>query len=256
MILCLDVGNSQIYGGVFKGEELIFRFRHNTTSNASSDQFGLFLRDVLRENEIDPKMISNISLCTVVPHLLHTLRAACVKYFNKSPYELGPGVKTGLQIKYRNPSEVGADRIANAISGTHFYPGKNLVIVDFGTATTFCAVTAKKEYLGGIIMPGMRLMMESLEARTAKLPSVEIVKASTLVGRTTVESIQSGLYYGHAYAVKGIIDQMTREHFKENPPVVIGTGGFATLLQNENIFHSIEPHLVLQGLFLALKFNS
>lgn len=255
MILCLDVGNSQIFGGVFNQGDLVFKFRHNTTSNASSDQFGLFLKQVLRENEIEPKLISDISICTVVPHLLYTLRNSCIKYLGKTPFILAPGEKTGLKILYRNPAEVGADRIANAIAAKELYPNQNLIVVDFGTATTFCAIRADKSYLGGVIIPGLKLSMESLEQKTAKLPSVEIVTRDEVVGRSTVESIQSGLYFGHTFAAKGIIKRMIKESFKGESAIVIGTGGFAHLFDKEKIFDHIESNLVLKGLHIALQVN-
>ncbi|MCB0412650.1 MAG: type III pantothenate kinase, partial [Bdellovibrionales bacterium] len=154
MILCLDVGNSQIYGGVFDKDECILRFRRTSKTGASSDEFGLFLRSVLRENNVDPEKIQSISLCTVVPEVLHSLKNACRKYFQHNPFVLQAGVKTGLKIKYRNPVEVGADRIANSIAATYLYPNKNIIVIDFGTATTFCAINAEKEYLGGVIIPG------------------------------------------------------------------------------------------------------
>ena len=150
MILCLDVGNSQIYGGVFSDGKLLLRFRRNSRTGASSDEIGIFLRSVLRENDLEPKSVTQIALCTVVPEVLHSLRNACTKYFNLTPFNLQAGVKTGLKIRYKNPLEVGADRIANAIAGMHLYPQQNLMIVDFGTATTFCAISADKEYLGEI----------------------------------------------------------------------------------------------------------
>ncbi len=255
MILCLDIGNTQVYGGVFNEGELVFRFRHNSKGHVSSDQFGLFLKTVLRENDIDPTSISGISLCTVVPHLLYTIRNACLKYFNTDPFILGPGEKTGLKINYRNPLEVGADRIANSISGVKKFPDRNLIIVDFGTATTFCAIKKDKTYLGGSIIAGLRLSMESLEAKTAKLPSVEIRKVDSVIGRSTVESLQSGLYYGHAFAVKGILEKITEEYFSDDAPIVIGTGGFAHLFDDEKIFHQIIPNLVLEGLRFALLNN-
>jgi type III pantothenate kinase len=174
MILCLDVGNSQIYGGVFDNEQICLQFRHTSSSGSSSDQFGIFLRTVLRENEISPESIEHIAICSVVPTLVHSLRNACKKYFGINPFVLQAGTKTGLKIGYRNPVEVGSDRIANAIAAKDLYPGKNLIIVDFGTATTFCAISKQKEYLGGVIIAGMRLSMEALESKTAKLPSVEI----------------------------------------------------------------------------------
>jgi type III pantothenate kinase len=166
-------------------------------------------------------------------------------------------VKTGLKIKYRNPLEVGADRIANSIAGTHLYPDKNLLIVDFGTATTFCAVTREKDYLGGVIIAGLKISMEALETKTAKLPSVEIVSMREALGRSTVESIQSGLYFGQVGTVKEILQRLTKECFADTEkPVVLATGGFAGLFEKEKIFDDIVPDLVLKGLNLALRLNS
>lgn len=256
MILCLDVGNSQIFGGVFVADELKFKFRHNTTTAASSDQFGLFLKNVLRENGLNPEEVREIALCSVVPHLLYSLRSACIKYFNLSPFTLEPGTKTGLKIEYKNPAEVGADRIANAIAAWNIYPKKDVVIVDFGTATTFCTITKDKSYKGGVIMAGLKVSMEALEERTAKLPNVEIVRPKEVLGLTTVSSIQSGLYFSHLYAVKGILEQVQAENLKGDKPVVLGTGGFARLFESENLFDAIEPDLVLKGLYFALKMNA
>ena len=140
----LDVGNSQIYGGVFDDGKLLLRFRRNSKTGASSDEIGIFLRSVLRENDIDPGEVKQIAVCTVVPEVLHSIKNACMKYFKLDPFVLQAGVKTGLKIRYKNPIEVGADRIANAIAGTTLYPQQNLLIIDFGTATTFCAVSSEK----------------------------------------------------------------------------------------------------------------
>lgn len=255
MILCLDVGNSQIYGGVFVHDELKFTFRKNSQENASSDEIGLFLKLVLRENGIEPEHIQHIALCSVVPDREHSLKNACRKYFGKSPFMLQAGIKSGLNIKYRNPLEVGADRIANAISAVHLFPEQNLIVVDLGTATTFCAISAEKEYLGGVIVPGMRISMEVLEAKTAKLPKVEIKKPDTVLGRSTVESIQSGIFYSHAATIEKITHELTKECFSSGKPIVIGTGGFANLFQDMNIFDHILSDLVLKGLYLALQKN-
>src|SRR5690606_10758395 len=153
MILALDVGNSQIFGGLIEetssGPKILLRFRKTSKGGSSSDEYGIFLRDVLRENGYDPKKISQIAICTVVPEVMHSLRGACQKYFDRTPFVLQAGVKTGLKIRYKNPLEVGSDRIANAIGATVRYPGKNLMIIDLGTATTFCAVSKEKDYLGG-----------------------------------------------------------------------------------------------------------
>lgn len=259
MIISLDVGNTQIYGGVFEknsGEEkMLLAFRRSSKQGSSSDEVGVFLRMVLRENGIDPNMITQIVLCSVVPEVIYSLKGACQKYFKINPFILQAGVKTGLRIKYRNPLEVGADRIANAIAGIHQFPNKNLILVDLGTATTFCAVTKDRDYLGGSIISGLKLNMEALESKTAKLPSVEIVPKSEVLGLSTVESLQSGLYYSHLGAMREIINRLTEECFSGEKPFVIGTGGFSSLFEKEKIFDKIIPDLVLKGNLIALHLN-
>lgn len=256
MILCLDVGNSQIFGGIFQDDQLKLRFRRNTINNSSSDDLGLFLKGILRENQIDPDKIQKITFCSVVPDILHSLNNCCVKYFKQTPFILQPGSKSGIQIKYRNPIEVGSDRIANSIAATYLYPGKNLVIIDFGTAITFCAVSKHCEYLGGLISTGLQIAMKALEQNTAKLPKVEIIHPPTVIGRSTVESLQSGLYYGTLGMIKEIIRSITQEAFADDPPYVIGTGGFSRLFADQDVFHSVDPDLVLKGLFLSLSKNA
>jgi type III pantothenate kinase len=256
MILAIDVGNSQIYGGVFEDGDIKLRFRRTSKSGASSDEIGIFLRSVLRENDIDPTEVDQIGICTVVPEASHSLRNACVKYFDCNPFMLQAGVKTGLKIRYKNPVEVGADRIANAIAAVAEYPDQDLLIIDFGTATTFCAINAGKEYLGGVITAGVRISMEALETQTSKLPAVEIIKPQQCLGRTTVESIQSGLYYGSIGQVKEIRDRISEEAFGGKMPKVIGTGGFASLLAKANIFDEENSDLVLKGIQIALSMNA
>jgi type III pantothenate kinase len=256
MILALDVGNSQIFGGVLNMEKIQLRFRKTSKTGASSDELGLFLRSVLRENKIAPEEIKEIALCSVVPDVIYSFRSACRKYFNMTPFILQPGVKTGLKIKYRNPIEVGADRIANAIAATHLFPDRNFIIVDLGTATTFCAISKDKEYLGGSIIAGLRLSMEALEAKTSKLPAVEIVAMKEVLGRGTIESLQSGLYFGHMGQIKEITRRITEECFKDEKPFIIGTGGFAGLFEKEKIFDVIHTDLVLLGLVQAIRMNS
>lgn len=255
MILALDVGNSNMLGGVFQGDELKFQFRKNSVQKASSDEMGLFLRSVLRENGLNPDEVEHFAVCSVVPSLDHSLRNCARKYFDRNPFFLQPGVKTGLKVRYHNPVEVGADRIANAIAATHLYPGKNLVIVDFGTATTFCAVSSDRDYLGGVIVAGVGISAEALALRTAKLPTVEIVKPERTLGKATVESIQSGLYYGNIGMVREISGRLAQECFEGNKPFVIGTGGIASLFADAGLFDVEVPDLVLKGLFLALKQN-
>lgn len=255
MILCLDVGNSQIYGGVFEGDELRFQFRRTSMMRSSSDELGVFFRTVLRENAIDPDNINEIAICCVVPDLLYSLRACCQKYFNLEPLVLRPGVKTGLKIAYRDPKEVGADRIADAIGAAELFPRKDLIVVDFGTATTLCAITRDKEFLGGNIIPGIQLSMEALEARTAQLPSVEIRRPKSAIGRTTTESIQGGLYWSNVGMVKELVSRIKAEVFPNELPVVIGTGGFAHLFDREELFDQVVPDLILVGLLKVLELN-
>src|SRR4051794_8190297 len=220
MLLCLDVGNSQIYGGVYDDDELKTTFRRTSSIRASSDEFATFFRAVLRENRVDPEEIEMAGICSVVPDVVHSLRNCFRKYFRFEPFLLQPGVKTGLRIRYRDPLEVGADKIANAVGALSLYPGRNLAIVDFGTATTLCAVTKQKEYLGGIIMPGLNMSMAALESQTARLPTVEIVRPAAVLGRSVVESIQSGLYYATLASVRFLAAQVATQFFADDPPVI------------------------------------
>jgi type III pantothenate kinase len=255
VILALDVGNSHVYGGVFDRGELTLRFRRTTRPLASSDEIGLFLRSVIRENGGDPSRVKRVALCTVVPELLYSLRSCCRKYFGLDPFVLQAGARTGLRILYRNPLEVGPDRIANAIGAAHLYAGQNVIIVDFGTATKFDVVQGGRDYLGGVILPGLRLAMESLGRNTARLPTVEIAAPREIVGRSTVEGIQSGLYYGTREMVKGLTREIAHRSFRDEPVRVIGTGGFARLFEREGLFDTLLPDLVLLGLERALALN-
>ena len=256
IVLCLDVGNTQIVGGVFSGDTLESHFRATSTAKPSSDELGIFLRSALRENGVDPASIEQIAFCSVVPDIVHSLRNTCRKYFQVEPFVLQAGVKTGLKIRYRNPLEVGADRIADAIAAVERFPGQNLIIVDFGTATTVEAITGEREYLGGMILPGLRLSMEALEANTAKLPAVEIVAPKEIVGRSTSESIQSGLYFGTLGAIRYAVERITEEEFAGERPTVISTGGFSSLFRDGRLVDHVIPDLLLRGLLRALRMNS
>lgn len=255
MILCLDIGNSQLYAGLYKEDEVVFHFRKVLDKGISSDEIGIFLRSAIRENGYDPSSVSHIAYCSVVPDVNHSIKNACRHYFKIEPFSLKPGVKTGLRVKYSNPAEVGSDRIANAIAAYSRFPGKNVIVADFGTATTFDVLTAEREYLGGAIMPGMKISMQSLEEKTAKLPKVEIIKPGKSCGRTTVESIQSGLYYGNLGMIKEITKRITDENFKGEKPLLIGTGGFSGMFREAGIFDKIIPNLVLEGIYKAQELN-
>ena len=255
-VLCLDVGNTQIVVGVFSGDTLEVQLRAASTAKPSSDELGIFLRAALRENGIDPASIEQIAFCSVVPDIVHSLRNTCRKYFDLEPFVLQAGVKTGLKIRYRNALEVGSDRIADAIAAVELFRGQNLIIVDFGTATTIEAITGDRAYLGGLILPGLRLAMEALEANTAKLPAVEILAPSRIVGRSTSESIQSGLYFGTLGAIHYAIERITEEEFAAQRPTVISTGGFSSLFRDSRLFDHVIPDLLLRGLLRALRMNS
>jgi type III pantothenate kinase len=256
MILALDVGNSQIFGGVFAAEgDLVMRFRKPSRQPTSSDELGLFLRAVLRENGCEPSAVDAIALCSVVPDAVYSLRSCCRKYFHIDPFILQAGARTGLKIRYRNPLEVGPDRIANAIAATRLHPDKNLIIVDGGTATTIDAVRAGRDYLGGVILPGLRISMEALETSTARLPAVEIIRTAELVGRSTVEGMQSGLYFGHRFAIEGLTRAIREQAFRGGPALVVGTGGFSRLFEQDKVFDVLVPDLVLLGLERALSLN-
>lgn len=255
MILCIDVGNSHIYGGVFDGDEIKLRFRH-TSKISTSDELGIFLKSVLRENNCLPESIKQIGICSVVPQIDYSLRSACVKYFSIEPFLLQAGVKTGLNIKYRNPVEVGADRIANAIATTHLYPNQNVIVIDFGTATTICVISAQKAYMGGAILPGVRLSVDALSKNTAKLPAVEIIKIENSIGRSTIESIQSGVYYGVLGACRELIQRMIQEVFGAEKTLILATGGFASLFEKQGLYDHLVPDLVLQGIRLAALMNN
>ncbi|MEM9620057.1 MAG: type III pantothenate kinase [Pseudomonadota bacterium] len=255
MILALDVGNSQIYCGVFADQELVTQFRHASTARSSSDEIGVFLRGALRENGVDPEAIAVVAISSVVPELNYSLRACCQKYFQLEPMLMRPGIKTGLKISYKDPKEVGSDRIADAMGAVKLFPGRNLIVIDFGTATTVCAVSKDRTFLGGNIMPGVRLAMEALEAKTAKLPSVEIKPARSAVGKTTVDSIQSGLYWSNVGMVRELTNRITEEVFADEPPLLIATGGFAHLFDRESLFDHVVSDLILTGLLEALRLN-
>ena len=256
MLLCFDIGNSHVHAGVFDGGRLAAQFRRTTTPVATSDELGVFFTAALRENGIEPRSVRRTAICSVVPAASYSLRSACLKYFRSEPFVLQAGVKTGLRIRYRNPHEVGADRIANAIAAVQLHPGCDLLVVDFGTATTIEAVTAAGDYLGGAILAGVGLSAETLSSRTAKLPSVEIARPPASLGRTTVESIQSGLFHGHAGAVRQLCRLIADEAFPGGKPRVLGTGGFARMFDGEGLFDEFAPELVLLGLKRAVELNS
>lgn len=254
----MDIGNTQIHGGVFDSSgELQVQFRLNTDHIGTSDQFAIFLLNVLPANNIDPYEITNVAIASVVPSVDYSVTAAFVKYFKIQPLFLQPGIKTGIKIASNNASDIGADLIASAMGGVHIYPNKHLLIFDFGTATTMVYITPDSEFIGGAVLPGIRLMMESLQTNTAKLFTVNISTPKNAISRDTKKAIQSGLYYSQIGAAKELISQVVSEYnIPQDELVVLGTGGFANLLNADSVFNDIVPDLLLMGLRQMILINN
>ncbi len=255
MNLTIDVGNTSTTCGLFENGKNIFQFRRETNIHSSSDEIGIFFRDVLRENGYDWKNISKIGCCSVVPAINYSLKSACSKYLNQEPLFVQAGIKTGLKIKYSNPKEIGADLIAAAMGAVCLYPNQNMIIVDLGTATTLELISKENEFIGGSILPGMKISVDALATGTAKLPSVEIAKPQGLYGSSTSEAIQIGLFYGTAGSIKEICYVYQKNIFNGEKPLIIGTGGFSKIFAEYNLFDKIVPELVLLGVNQALKLN-
>lgn len=253
MLLVLDVGNTQTVLGVYEDSELLVSWRISTDIRKSGDEFWVVLRSLFREADLDTGVIDGICISTVVPPLQAMLEEVCSRYFKTAPVIVEPGVKTGLSILYDNPREVGADRIVNSVAGIHLY-GSPLIIVDFGTATTFDAVSSKAQYLGGAIFPGIGISAEALFQRTAKLPRVELVAPKNVIGKDTVSSIKSGMIFGYAEMVDGMVRRIRKE--MEGTPKVIATGGLAGIIsQHSQEIQHVEPLLTLVGLRLIYEKN-
>lgn len=255
MVLTIDIGNTTIQGCLFEENKNLLTFRKSTNPNFSSDEIGMFLRNVISLNEFDYKKIESISCCSVVPSLNHSTSNAFKKYFGIEGLFVQSGIKTGLKLKYSNPKEIGADRIAASIGANLLYNNKNLIVVDMGTATTVDVITKDCEYLGGAILPGIKMSVNSLASATAKLPTVEILKPSKACGSSTIEAIQSGIYYSQVGAIKQLIKNFQKQVFKDEKPFVVATGGFSKLLESENIFDIIISDLVHIGLLKILELN-
>jgi type III pantothenate kinase len=254
MLLCLDVGNTHILGGVYQSDKLVTRFRYATPLIGTSDQFGIFLISILQAVKLDPAEVTAVAVSSVVPGCDYTIRHTIFSYFERAEFFVLRGdQQTALKIHYNTPNEVGADRIANAVGAVHLHPHQHLIIVDMGTATTLCAVTKNGDYLGGAILPGLRLGMESLKLNTAKLMEVNIESPPDRIGKTTRESIQSGLFYGQLGALRELIAGFKQEAFQGENVLVIGTGGFSQLYKDKSLFDVILPDLVLQGLQRAYE---
>ncbi len=254
MILAIDVGNTQIVVALFDGDDLKKSWRISTDKNKSSDELGMVMMQMISFSGIDKSDIDDVIISSVVPPVMHSLTNAIKRYIGCTPLVVGAGVKTGLNIRYDNPREVGADRIVNAVAAIHKY-GAPAIIVDFGTANTYCAINSEGEYLGGIITAGIKISMDALFERAAKLPKVEIVKPSGVIGKNTVSAMQSGAIYGQAGQVDRIVSEMKRELGVPDCKV-IATGGFAGLIAAESReIDTVDKTLTLDGLNLIYKKN-
>lgn len=255
MLLTIDVGNTQIYVGVFEGNEIKARFRRTSSGVVTADELGVFIKQALRENGIAPEKIRNIAISSVVPAITRSTAHCAQKYFDINPFVIAPGIKTSLDFKGKGSGELGADRIADIEGAMHFFPQKNLLIVDFGTANTFCAISKLGEYKGGAISAGIAMSMNALASGTALLSNVEIKDPGYAAGMDTVTQLQAGLFYTGLASIKEICTRLKNECFKDEPYVTIGTGGIARLYENEGVFDVYLPDLVLQGLKVLAEKN-
>ncbi len=253
MIFVIDVGNTNTVLGVFDGEELKYQWRIETSRNKTEDEYGMIIKELFTHVGIRSSDINGIIISSVVPPIMFSLERMCEKYFNITPMIVGPGIKTGLNIKYDNPKEVGADRIVNAVAGIHQY-GAPLIIVDFGTATTYCYIDEDKQYMGGAIAPGINISTEALYTKAAKLPRIEIARPNGIVGKNTVHAMQAGILFGYVGQVEGIVRRMKEEATVE--PKVIATGGLASLIAKESdAIDVVDPFLTLKGLQMIFARN-
>lgn len=253
MLLVIDIGNSNIMLGLYEGNELRLHWRVATDRNKTEDEYGMLVKSLFESNGFGLGQVSGVIISSVVPPLNFTIERMCEKYLRQKALIVGPGIKTGLNIKYEYPREVGSDRIVNAVAAIHHY-GTPLIVVDFGTATTFCYVDERGQYWGGAIAPGIGISTEALVSRAAKLPRIEIAKPASVVGRNTISAMQSGIYYGFVGQVEGIVKRIIAEYGTQ--PKVVATGGLASLVANETeCIHIVDPNLTLKGLRLIYERN-
>lgn len=253
MLLAFDIGNTNITIGVFDGEQLRATWRMATDIHKMADEYAALLLNMLPHEHIETTDITDICVCNVVPPLTTTLLELSQRYFKITPLIVGVGVKSGVKIRMDNPREVGADRIADAAAAHHLYGGP-LIIIDLGTATTFSVVSKEGDFIGGIIATGIATAAEALYSRTAQLPRVDLVHPRTVIGTNTVSAIQSGVIYGYASLVEGMIARINKELGEKTK--VIATGGYSTLIAKETkAIDEVNPDLTLVGLRLIYEMN-
>ena len=259
-LLAIDIGNTNVVLGVFENGKMINSWRMATDNKRAADEYGVLIDQMLRHDGIDPKDISDAVISTVVPPLLFTFQHMCLKYYGFMPLVVETGIKTGLKIKCDDPRQIGSDRIVNAVAAHTKYDGP-LIVIDFGTATTFCVVTEDGEFLGGAIAPGIKTSASALYEHTAKLPNVDLEKPAKVICKNTIENIQSGLIYGHMGLTQRIVDGMKAElvsdYGKRYEDIrVIATGGMATMMEEGvDFIDAIDRRLTLDGLVILYEKN-
>ncbi|MCQ4088970.1 type III pantothenate kinase [Saccharibacillus sp. JS10] len=254
MILVIDIGNTNIVLGIYQDRQLLHHFRISTSRQSTSDEYGVMIYNLFRMWNVDAEKIEGVMISSVVPPIVGVIDQMCRTYLQQTPLIVGPGIKTGLNLRYENPREVGADRIANAVAAVELYGGP-LVVVDFGTATTFDCIDHQGNYLGGAIVPGIGISTEALYQRASKLPRIELEKPKKVIGRNTIHAMQSGIIYGYAGQVDGIVKRI-RNEMETDTLQVIATGGLAPLICAEiESAHEVNPLLTLEGLRLIYERN-
>lgn len=246
MIFTLDIGNTNIKTALFNGTEMVKYWRVSTNRIYSSDEYGILLTNLFAHEGLSPEQVTGIIISSVVPTINFTIEHMCQNYFHLAPMFVVPGIKTGINIRYEHPRELGSDRIANAVSAYENY-GAPVIFIDFGTATTFGVVGEGGVFLGGAICPGIKLASEALVSGTAKLPRFELTRPDSVIGRTTLANLQSGMYYGYVGLVRNIVHQMKQELGK--PCTVVATGGMAAMIAEEShVIDQLDGLLTLKGL--------
>ncbi|MGH4118256.1 type III pantothenate kinase [Clostridium sp.] len=257
MILVLDVGNTNTVLGVFNGKELLVEWRLSTDAKKTADEYGIQVMQLFYQRNIGTQLIKGVIISSVVPNIMYSIEHMIRKYFKLTPMVVGPGIKTGINVKYDNPKEVGADRIVNAVSAHEIFK-RSLILIDFGTATTFCAISKDANYLGGTICPGIKIASEALFERAAKLPRVELIKPDTVICKNTISSMQAGIIYGYIGQVDYIVNKMKIEmvNMGEEEPYVVATGGLSKVIMEESkTIDEVYANLTLEGLRMIYEKN-